>query len=101
MIAERKKEAIAILESELEYHRKEANEMAEELDLRPFDPVADVRIVPKEKCVLFTYDGAGNDYFTYHPGLERPRARLFAKLEEADFFAEDLNNWSMSIWDER
>lgn len=91
----RKEEAIAIIEAELEHHRAEYREAGIDED-----PLAEVIVRAESDHVLFIYDGCGHEYFTYYPdNLVEPRKRLFAKLEEAGFFAEDRNNWSMRIWE--
>ena len=101
MNAQRKKEAIAILENELEYHRAEADKMSKDLELKMYDPVKDVRIKEGKDYIVLTYDGAGYDYFSYYSCLEQPRQRILAKMSKAGFLVEDRNNWSLTIRDER
>lgn len=94
MKTNRKKKAIAIVEAELEHHRQEYRDAGINSD-----PVKDARVQPEDDHVLFIFDGAGNDYFSYHSPLTEPRKRLFAALEEEGFLVEDRNNWSITIWE--
>ena len=92
MNTKRMEEAVAIIEAELEHHRNSYRKNGIDCD-----PVSEVIIRTEEDHVLFIYDGCGNDYFSYYTQLTSPRRRLFDRLQEAGFWAEDRNNWSMTI----
>lgn len=96
----RKKEAVAIVEAELEYHKNENDKMNEEMGIETSNPVVDCFVEEKEDHVFFAFDGAGYDYFSYHSPMDFARERLFEKLKKAGFHAEDQNNWSISIWED-
>jgi len=89
---QRKEEAIALINAELEYHRNEYRKAGIDMD-----PLADVIVRAEEDHVVFIYDGAGNDYFSHNSELTMPRDRLFTALDEAGFDIEDRNNWSSAV----
>lgn len=94
MRAKRKEEAIAIIEAELEHHRAEFRAATgDDTD----DPVSEVIVRPEGDHVLFIYDGCGYDYFSLYSPLTSPRRRLFDRLHDAGFWAEDRNNWSLTV----
>lgn len=94
MQEERAKEAVNIIESELDRIRGAYDDSDK-------DPFADVRITVEDDHVLFTYDGAGFDYYSYYGQANSSRDRLRRRMAKAGFLVEDRNNWSTTIWDER
>ena len=96
----RKKEAVEIVEKNLDNLREIYRKLEKKTGIELDDPVADVRIIEKDDHVLVTYDGAGYDWFSYNCeyGM-KIRDRLFTALEKEGFHAEDQNKWSLSIWE--